>query len=344
MGQHLDPVRLGGRVVGGAHEAEVLRVAVGLDVPPAVQVLDAVLVVPLAGDERLELARGLAGVQHAVLVGDGVVAADHHEAARLGLPHEAAEGVVVLLVDQHVLGGIGAQHVSPDLVGTQGLEILAGVEEGPPVLGPGQVALGLGEGLGIELARVQVLEADRVEAPAHHVLDHRDHVAVGVGRGGARPVELVALGPLVGVEQYLLGGLQAACPAAVQGVFPALLVAAVVPAAVVEVGDGVVVFLDAAGDLLEEGLAQLGGVGGRGLGVGVLGLQVGDHLRILALVQPVVVVDARVAELLEDLGFDLGHGRVGEVWRAGTAGEGDEHQRKHHRDQGTHGNTFRRER
>ena len=69
--------------------------------------------------------------------------------------------------------------------------------------------------------------------------------------------------------------------------------------AVVEDGGRRVGLLDPADDLVIERLLQRPGVGHRGVGIGVLGVEVGDDLGVAPILQPEVVVDPSPSELLQ---------------------------------------------
>src|ERR1017187_6280634 len=78
--------------------------------------------------------------------------------------------------------------------------------------------------------------------------------------------------------------------AGVDGILPALLGARVVPPGTVAKGNGDVGLLYVREHLLVELVAQAGEGGHFGLGVGVLGLEVGSNVGILLVAQPGVVV------------------------------------------------------
>ena len=107
----------------------------------------------------------------------------------------------------------------------------------------------------------------------------------------------------------MLLAVQGALLATVDRVVPPLLGPRVVPVPVVQVGDALVVLLDAPLDLTEERLLELLRVGHHPLRVGVLGLEVRDDLRRLALVEPEVVVDPHVPVDLEARRGDACFGR-----------------------------------
>ena len=76
----------------------------------------------------------------------------------------------------------------------------------------------------------------------------------------------------------------------------------VVMIAVVEDGRRLVGLLDPADDLVVEGLLKRLGMGHQRVGVGVLGVEIGDDLGVGSILEPVVVVDADPPEPFESLG------------------------------------------
>jgi hypothetical protein len=105
----------------------------------------------------------------------------------------------------------------------------------------------------------------------------------------------VSLRQRVGIEHDLLRGVHRLTPACVDRVLPSLFPLGVVPVIVELVRDRLVGLLDAAPDLLEQRLLECLRVRHDGVGVGVLGFEVGDDLGVLPFTQPEVVVDPHVA-------------------------------------------------
>ncbi len=136
----------------------------------------------------------------------------------------------------------------------------------------------------------------RVLAEAHEVDAVGEPRAVGAHIHRAQLRELAPARELVHVEQHLLGGLHRALAPAIDRVLAALQLARVVPVAAAAVGHALVGLLDAREHLAVELLAERLERGHRRPRVAVLGLEVGDDLGVLLLAQPVVVVDAPVAE------------------------------------------------
>src|SRR5581483_1608187 len=111
-------------------------------------VLDAVLDVLAPGLDHGEAALGVVGGQGPGLGGDRGAEVDEDESPAAGPFDGAKEAVVVLLVDDDVGGGVGAEAVAPDPPGAAGL-VERGVEDRAVVAGPGHAVVGAGDGLGV---------------------------------------------------------------------------------------------------------------------------------------------------------------------------------------------------
>lgn len=181
-----------------------------------------------------------------------------------------------------------------DAPAEQGLRVVLDVEDRPVVGGPGEVGAGAGEGVGQLRAGRQVAEAQGVLAPADGVLRPRQQGSVVADLVVADLEEVQALAQAVAVEQHLLGGVDAALAAGVDGVLAALLVAGVVPVAAVPGRHRGIVLLDAAHDLVVEAAGEV--LQRRHVAVepGVLGPEVVEHRRVLPAVvaQPVPGIGA----------------------------------------------------
>ena len=142
--------------------------------------------------------------------------------------------------------------------------------------------------------------------------------------GGAEREEVVPLGLDVLVEQDLLAGDLGVLvelrrgpvvgigdrATALHAVLLALEAAAVVPPVAAAGGHRQVGLLGAGLDLVEDLLPQRRQMGGLLVGVGVLGLQVGDDLGIRLVAQPLVGVDEDVAVMLAAMLDAFGDRRV----------------------------------
>ena len=327
---HLTPGR---RVIGRAQgvvrsrqDPEVLGLLVGQDQEPTPaagrrDVFDGVL-------DALAPRQDDAGLGQRVGGGDGqplrrvrAVQADQHPGGIAGRPGPEREAPVGLLEHEHVAAGVAAQLVAPELERPLGL-VHADVEHvvgrgrpGQAVPGPGH-RLGGGrdaraEGPELELVPLVAADIGRIGQPVVVVAD-----------GGAAHGEVVrALRQHVLVEQdlLLLAGLarrgQLADPAggapAMDAVVLPLLGARVVPPGSPPGRHRHVGLFDPGLHLLEEARAEGGQRGGRLVGVGVLGLQVGQDLGILALAEPEPGILPVVAVGRNDVGAPGGAGRAG---------------------------------
>lgn len=112
---------------------------------------------------------------------------------------------------------------------------------------------------------------------------------------GADGHELLAGGELVDVEGDLLGSVNLPCAAGVNRILFSLLGAGVIPVTATEHGWGGVGLFDAAEHFGVEFFLK--GLGGRhdGIGVGVLGFEVGADGGVFLFAEPEVIVDASVA-------------------------------------------------
>ena len=237
---------------GGPHELEVLGpVEVGPDVEVVPEVVEAVFVPALAREEEGELALGIARFEEAMLVGQRVGGGDDDVPLRFRLADAGTELLVVLLVHERVVRGVGADAVPVDLVRTQGAGIPSRIEERPVVLGPHHVAGGALDGLRVVLSRVEIPDADGVDAAPARVLGPRHQVA-GSAHRGKGGVVIVSFGVRVDVEDDLLGRVERSALPSVDRIVPAVLGAAVVEEVALPHGHGEVALLDPALDLLEQ--------------------------------------------------------------------------------------------
>ena len=302
------------RALLGFVEAEVLAVLVGTHIEATPVVIQAVFVIRPALEEQPRRLLRIGGIDEPGLVRGGAGKGDDDEIFRSGLADADVEGVILLLIDQLIPGGIRAEHMAVDLIGQQGLRVLAHVEQGLVVRGPDDVARGVLQGVASPLAALQVQELYPVLAPGEVILRHCQPAVVPAHFQGAQLVEVMPLGALVAVEQGLhllarhrLAGMDA--------VLLARLEAGLVAIAVLDVGDGGILLGYARHHLLIEPGPQRGARCEPGRRVGILGVEIGQHLGVLALVvpQPVIVVDPGIPMLLQVLGM---LGRLG--WLGGA--------------------------
>jgi hypothetical protein len=280
------------------------------------RVVEGVLQSLLTRAEHLEAGVGVLGVEEAVLRGDLGPGGDDHEPVAAAAAHAHEEPAVLLVVDELVVRLGVAERVPPDLVRAPRL-VDGRVVEVPAGRVPRGAADGADDLVGSVLAAGDVEDPDRVALVADRVGRVGQQGAVGADARAAEREELVALGQRVHVEQQLLTGQRGLVGRAVLGglrrrpvvgvghrdpaagaVLLALEGAAVVPVAAVAGRHGQVGLAGPRLDLLEDRLAQVGQVRGLCLGVLVLRLEVGSHLRRALGAQPFVVVDAGAAVVL----------------------------------------------
>ena len=268
---------------------------------------------------------GVVGRDGEHLGGDPGVQLDEHVAPVLGARHAHVEALVGLLRHEDVVGGVVAHAVSPQLEGAVG-GVGPGVEDGGVVVGPRhpvrravdgivEVAPGV-EGAHPEGEPLGAGGVGGVQEPAVAGAD-RDvgHVQVGELAGERVLVQEDDLvGPRRRARRQERGRVRVTTravhgQAAVDGILGPLDGARVVPPRPFAYRHGLVGLHDAGPDLGEQLLAQTRQMGRVAFGEVVLGLEMGEHLRVLALAQPEPVVDAPVAVGLEDRRPPGGHGR-----------------------------------
>ena len=127
--------------------------------------------------------------------------------------------------------------------------------------------------------------------------------------------ELMAFCQFVGIEHHFFRRFKQALLAAVEWILLAVFVARVVKVTVFLVRHGLVRLLDPAFDFLEQSFLELFGVGRHGCGVFVFGFEVVDDFLILAILEPVIVVDTNVAVFGEFIRHRFGLGRLGHLFR-----------------------------
>jgi len=148
----------------------------------------------------------------------------------------------------------------------------------------------------------------RVLAESREVDGIGQEPPVVADRVDAEREECVALGHAIEIERDLLGRAGHVAPPAMDRVLLAGLRARVVHVLPAPVGHGDVVLLDPREHLLVERVLEGLGALHHGVGVRVLGLEVGDHLGIVLGSQPVVLVLDPLAVQLADGRDALRHG------------------------------------
>ncbi len=136
------------------------------------------------------------------------------------------------------------------------------------------------------------------------IFRHRQPAVVAAHLERPQGIELVAFGALVAIQQQGGRPVPFHLAAGVDGVLLARLVTGLIAVAVLHIGDRLVLLGNTGHHLLVELLAQRLDRCEHGLGVGILGLEIVQHLGLLPLVvtQPVVVVDARVPVFFQGMG------------------------------------------
>ena len=298
-----------------ADETEVAAaLAVGPDVEDAVPgpdaVIDVVLVVLLPLEHRPPPASRICR-RHVANLGAGERARRGEEpGAAARAPHVDAEELVGFFEDQ-VVAGV-AQAVTPETVRPL-RRVLADVEQRTRPRRP-RHRRDLLDTIGLQLARRQVLHEQRVLAKAGVVERVGEPVGVVVDGISAEGEEGMAHGQGVEIEQDLLGLIRPGGLAAVDRILLALLRARVIEVIAATVGNGRVVFLDAAQDLPVERVLERFHRLHHGRRVRVLRFQVSGDTRIVLVAQPEVIVLAAVAV------NDVEPGNLGCVRRDGHGG------------------------
>ena len=274
----------------GTDQAKVLRLIIGEDVEVIPEVIDVVFVLRLPRQHHPKLAGGVVGVQDPELGGEGLRRCQAQVLIGLRLPDPDVELGVHLFENQLVGGRVGTQRMTKDPIRPEGLGVLLYVEESPVVVGPGHIPGDVGDQLRKDLTGAEVLEVDGVKPPSLGVHSIGQDLPVFGDLTAAHGEVLMAFRQDVGVQHDLFWGVRRLCLPGIDGILHALLVASVVEVAPVPVGDRGVVRLDPVLDLLEEGGLKLLRMGHGRSRVFVLGLQVGDDLRVFSFPQPEVVV------------------------------------------------------
>jgi hypothetical protein len=272
--------------------------------------LDEAEVAPAVVDQQVEAARAVvqrqldavAPRQHGARRGLRVVGIEHPQAGGVlacGRQHQPAviarlaqvqpEQFVGFLEHQFV-GAILAEPVPPQAVRAPGF-VLAEVVERAAVVAPHGAFRLLDRQRQVGAAG-QVTHAQRVVERAGFVERVGQQRRIGADFQRAELQEGLAFGELVQVEQHFLLRCGRVAAAQVERVLAARLGAAPLPPAVLAPRYLVVVFLDARKHLGVERVAQPVQRRQPGARVGVLGVQVGQHLGVVDLAQPVPFVDA----------------------------------------------------
>ena len=253
-----------------------------------------------------------------------------HGDAGVSIVHRAhdahLEGVVLLLVQQAVGADRGAQHMRHHPVTAQRDGVLGDVEQGAVVVRPHDVGLHIGDRVAQHAAGGEILDLQHILAPADDILGPCDQFIVGADLPFGQGEEAVALGHRRLVEHQFGRGVRCAAP------FDHRIIgtrgeARLIPPAIVAVGDAAVILLDVRHRFfVQPGLQRLQR-GQPRIGIAVLRIRIGEHLRIFAAViaQPVIIVLAHAVGRRDLIGLP---GRARRFLRGG--GDADHRRTCHH--------------
>ena len=310
------------RVDRDLHDAEVARLPVGADDPAPVDVVGRILVTPLAWQQHAKAQFGVVRACVAHFGRDRAARVQQDVLAVLRQLDRGVEGLVLLLVDQRVAGGVRAEHVHAHAQAEQRDGVLLDVEHATVVRRPGHGLLDVRHGVDERLAGLERLEPQRVLASPDRVFGVGEQTVVLTRLERADVVVVEPLRLLAQVDQDLFRRLGVARPARKDRILVAGFESAVVPEVVVAVRDAGVVLLDAPDDLAVELVLQRPHRGRHRIAISVFGPQVREHLgrgaRVVA--QPVVVVLPRAVRRLDRVRTDRGDRRLRACLHGAAAG------------------------
>ena len=280
-------------------------------------------------------AGGVGGGPEPDLGGGGGLGDDLHPGAVAARGEVEREALVRLLQDQAVGSRVRADRMEPQLVLAPGV-VHAWVEQEPSVGGPGQTLTGPGDALVQDLSGGHVLDDDGPSLVPEHVSLPGD--AGGVGGGGecAQAEELPSAGLHLLVDEQLLtgqwyagadsgrhgiGGGGVHGDTVVGGIGVPLGGAREVPPVALADGDAGVGLLGVGPELGDQLLGEGARGGGDAVRPGVLGLEMGEDLRVLLVPQPLPGVREGLAvEGTRLPGTPRSNGRVAGDRRCGHGG------------------------
>ena len=310
LGHDLAPVGGGWRRLARAHQPEVGCVEIGADEE---FVADMVGLIDEAAPARLddpEFPGRLIDGQVAEFAPSLGVEVEEDEFARFGKIERNAEGLIALLVDQHVVARGAADAMPPDLVGAQGLRLVAHIEERAVVGGEHDAG-----GRALDTLIDDVPARDRAHedakfAVAAEIDGEGDTRVVGADGPGAEVALLgMARGQHADVEHDLLFGPAHRAAPHDERVLRALAEAALIEVAVDERRYARIrvrrTRLQFRSQLVHQRLDRFE----TRVGIGVLRRKIGDHARIVAVAEPIVFVDPLAAERRERRPQRRRHGR-----------------------------------
>ena len=321
MGNEIAPVLAAGIVDGRFHDLVVLgAIAVGQDDEAAFVVIRLIIVVRLAGRDKLRAFLRRGQIEEADLARLVIARANEKIAPILALSHAREEACIGLLIDQLILIGLMANSVQQHLQ-RPAMLVDAGVIEAAPVGIPDGLSFHIGNFVRQFLARLKMADFDPVELGALVVEGIGQKAVIAApGRGPERKIGL-ARGERVAVEQNLRFAARTRLTAQAR-VLTARDVAHEIGVSAIRRRDCRVILLDAPLHLLEESVLERLGIGHDLFRVGIFRLKISPHICAERLrvahdflpvhdAQPGIIVDAlnAVMDVLD--GVFLGYGRIG---------------------------------
>ena len=138
---------------------------------------------------------------------------------------------------------------------TVGHRVLLHVKQGLIVFGPGEIRGHFGELVFEIRARVQIDEADSVDATATRILCIGQEILAGADCPSTNPEEVVSLGQLVHIQQDLFGGIQRVFLAAVDGILQSVLETGVIQ--IIPFAEGETIWTESSYKYSREQIADL---------------------------------------------------------------------------------------
>jgi hypothetical protein len=288
--QHVAPARaIAAGVERRGDDAKVLRLPVRADQHALVQIFDLILVPGLARHDDAEIQRRIAGPRVAPLGNRRAFHADVQVTLRLAACHDEIEAFVGFFVHEPIRRHRRTEYVRAHAPTQQRHGILLDIQQRAVVVGPSHVGLGVLDHVAEQLTAGDILEADPVLAPAHDVLGIREQPVVRARFVAAELKKLLTDGEHVAVEQDEFGRVGLVRPAEDRRVLLAAAESTRIPVPAIAHRHARIVLLDAANDLAIQLVDQRLRWLQHRFGVGSLGPQMLQHLRIAARVvaQPV---------------------------------------------------------
>ena len=240
------------------------------------------------------LAVAVVGVNGIHFRGHGAAKSAENVAFALGLVELQEEALILLVVDDLIVGNVLVQTVPVQLVWALG-RVERSVIEGTIVVAPFQPVICVLDPVRQQVAACQVLDSQRVGLRTIGIEGESQEGMIGADRKVTHAQVLEPFGLYVEIDQHLLVRVQTTLLAAVDTILLALLFAVVVEVAAVGNRYRFICLLDTAFHLVIEGALQCLCVGQHCFGIFIFGFQIGQYGRVVALSQPVVVIDACVA-------------------------------------------------